>query len=91
MINLRYCLYKSYDAQIKEHPQKEMNRLGITYKLAVPQSIADQWWFLGCENLPEPLPPYLKRIMEDVTDFKKFIGNGLSKEDAEMLNQELAK
>lgn len=41
------------------HPQKSMRELGITYSKAVPQSIADQWWFYDCENIPEKLPPFL--------------------------------
>jgi hypothetical protein len=42
------------------HPQKRMKDLGITYVAATPQSVADQWWFWGCDNLPNPLPEYLK-------------------------------
>lgn len=41
------------------HPQKAMKELGITYSKAVPQSIADQWWFYDCENVPDKLPPFL--------------------------------
>jgi len=64
------------------HPQEVMVRLGITYQHATPQSICDQWWFWNCENVPDPLPPYLR-----VADWNpmEMIGNGLSKELAEMI------
>lgn len=43
-----------------EHPQVVMKQLGIAYQHATPQPIGDQWWFWNCENVPDPLPPYLK-------------------------------
>jgi hypothetical protein len=42
-----------------------MKDLGITYKVATPQSMADQWWFWGCENLPYPMPDYLTPLDVD--------------------------
>ena len=44
------------------HPQEDMERLGITYQHATPQSIADQWWFWNCENLPDKLPDYISAM-----------------------------
>ncbi|MGL4677905.1 MAG: hypothetical protein ACRCWC_00805 [Plesiomonas shigelloides] len=38
------------------HPQKEMERLGITYSHCTPQSMTDCWWFWNpsrTDNLPE--------------------------------------
>lgn len=39
-----------------EHAMKLMERLGITYQKAVPQSLGDCWWFFGCLNVPDKLP-----------------------------------
>jgi len=82
--HLRYSMYGSPD----EHPVFVMKRLGITYQHATPQSIADQWWFWNCENIPDPLPPYL-----EVADWNPMecIGYGLSKEDAETIRDYEAK
>lgn len=73
--HLRFNLYGSPD----EHPQVVMKQLGITYQHATPQSIADQWWFWNCENIPDPLPVYITIL--DVNPFDA-IGHGLSVEDA---------
>lgn len=69
------------------HPQQYMRALGITYKLAVPQSIADQWWFFACENVPEKLPECLS-IMEN-KNLKGLVGYGLSMQDVAMLEGNL--
>lgn len=67
----------------KGHPQKVMEELGITYQHATPQSISDSWWFWNCEGVPDPLPPYLKEL--DIDDPMKYVGWGLSQEDAEKI------
>ncbi len=85
MVHLRFnSLYGILKGQItpEGHPQEIMKKLGITYQHATPQSIADQWWFWNCENLPKELPPYLEVTFWDPM---KNIGNGLSKELAEMI------
>lgn len=82
---LRYCIYSAQDARCGKHPQKVMIDLGITYKMAVPQSIADQWWFYCPNNLPDELPKYLK--LGEVNPYNH-VGWGLSKEDADMLSEE---
>lgn len=64
----------------KGHPKEIMKRLGITYQHATPQSMADQWWFWNCENMPDELPPYLEFLDLDPIGM---IGYGLSKEKAE--------
>ena len=61
MTDLRLDVY-----YIKNHPQKEMENLGITYKQAIPQSVSDQWWFRDCENLPAILPEFLKVMNPDI-------------------------
>lgn len=71
-----------YNGVKQDHPQKVMQELGITYQHATPQSIADQWWFWNCENIPEQLPPYLEVM--DLNPMEQ-IGWGLSKEDAEKI------
>lgn len=84
-IHLRLNCYYGYD----EHPQETMKRLGITYQHATPQSIADQWWFWNCENVPNPLPKHFSLLTSYTTgkqlDPFDCIGNGLSKEDAEKI------
>lgn len=78
MSHLRYSLYSSPSG----HPQVVMKNLGITYQYATPQSIIDEWWFWNCENIPDPLPIYLKLM--DLNPME-CIGWGLSKEDAEKI------
>ena len=68
--------------EVKDHAQKVMGDLGITYDYAVPQSIADCWWFFNCKNVPEPIPGFLSHIKRKPTEL---IGFGLSKETAEWL------
>ncbi len=60
-----------------KHPQQVMEDLGITYQEATPQSIADQWWFWNCKNVPDKLPEYLSDLNLDPMEC---IGFGLSKE-----------
>lgn len=67
---------------VKDHAQKVMRDHGITYDHAVPQSIADCWWFFNCKNVPDPIPSFLSPIKRKPTDL---IGFGLSKETAERL------
>lgn len=71
-----------YDGS-KEHPQHIMKRLGISYQHSTPQSIADQWWFWNCENIPDPLPKNIRVL--DITDPAEMISYGLSKEIAEKI------
>jgi hypothetical protein len=63
LVGIKYCLYGSFDAGEKRHPQEVMKDLGITYRKAVPQSIADMWQFFGC-CIPDgvKLPPYLEIV-----------------------------
>lgn len=83
MTHLRFEVYGSPN----DHPQKVMKKLGITYQYAVPQSIADQWWFFNCENLPEKLPEYLYELRNFKTgewlNPHELIGHGLDKEMAD--------
>lgn len=66
-----------------KHPQQLMCDIGINYKLAVPQSMGDCWWFFGCENVPDALPVWLS--VRDFGDLNELVGWGLSQEDADML------
>jgi hypothetical protein len=81
IINLRYDMYSSPEG----HPQTVMKELKINYQMAIPQSIADQWWFLNCENIPDPLPKYLKPLNNYKTNepikFNEMIGHGLDEHD----------
>lgn len=58
-MHLRYDLWSAIDSGRGEHAQEVMRDLGIIYQRATPQSIAEQWWFWNCENVPDPLPSYL--------------------------------
>jgi hypothetical protein len=64
------------------HPQQVMQSLGITYKHATPQSMADQWWFWGCSGVPDILPPFLEVMTINPLDQ---VGNGLTQEAAEKI------
>ena len=62
MISLRFCMQSAFDAGAVAHPQAVMAELGISYREGIPQSIASQWWFIGCTNVPEPLPSFLSAL-----------------------------
>lgn len=81
-MNLRYDLYSAYDAKERRHAQVVMRALGITYEHTTPQSVADQWWFWNCTNVPAVLPPYLSELL--ITPHQA-IGHGMSKEMADRL------
>lgn len=56
-----YMQGQYYEEDFKNlHPQEVINKLGITYTVAVPQSVPDMWQFWGCEHVPENLPSFLK-------------------------------
>lgn len=59
----------SMECQIYDHPERNMRNLGYKIIHAVPQSIADQWWFT-VEEYIEPLPPYLKKMEYDIDKYK---------------------
>lgn len=42
-----------------KHAQTVIAELGITYKKSMPDSMADNWKFYGCENIPDNFPPYV--------------------------------
>lgn len=65
---------------IEEHAQKFMQRLGVKYGLAVPQSIADCWQFYMCEYDPEKVPEFVS-VRNDI-DPTRLIGYGLSHKNA---------
>jgi hypothetical protein len=87
MENLRYDLMTAgMDCGEARHAQTVMKELGITYQHATPQSIADQWWFWNCDNIPKNLPKYLTELNLNPMDC---IGNGLSEEEAEQIKEGL--
>lgn len=69
----------------KRHPQSVMEELEINYKLAVPQSISDSWWFFNCENLPSETPEFLT-IKENINPLD-YVGYGVSEQEAKDLNR----
>lgn len=66
-----------------KHAQVCMEELGITYQLAVPQSISDCWRFFNCENVPDELPEYLS--IRDFGDLNRLVGFGLSQIEVKAL------
>ena len=73
-------MYGATDGEIRPgHPQKVMRELGIKFQYMTPQTIFDEWWFWNCQNIPNPLPPFLSILSVDPMDM---IGRGLSKEVA---------
>lgn len=81
-MHLRFDMRDAYEAGATDHPQQIMSDLGISYYHSTPQSIADQWWFWCCENVPEPLPPYLTELKVDPRDC---VGQGLDNDLAESI------
>ena len=77
--HLSLCLRTLQDTDSR-HPQQAMRDLGITYQKATPQTLGDCWWFWNCENIPHPLPPFLKRLNINP---REAIGYGLSSLDAQ--------
>jgi len=55
-------LEAGFEHKIMDHPQTVMRSLGISWLYAIPQSIADQWWFLRCAGAPSQLPSYLREM-----------------------------
>lgn len=47
---------------MEPHAQEAMRHLGITYKEATSHPIADCWIFYDCENIPDVLPKWARRI-----------------------------
>ena len=41
------------------HPQVAIQELGIKYQSFEPKAVFDCWYFYGCENVPDDLPPWL--------------------------------
>ncbi len=90
MVHLRFCSLTAANYANKNpsrpaetrHPQVVMKELGITYELAVSQSISDSWKFWNCQNVPTDLPDFLT-----VQDWNpvEHIGFGLSEDDAKAL------
>ncbi|GAB4001566.1 hypothetical protein GCM10028807_58030 [Spirosoma daeguense] len=77
-MHLRYSL----DGAPLKHAQHVMRDLGITYQHATPQSVASQWWFWNCENVPDELPEYLSELKLNPIEQ---IGKSLTKEQAERI------
>ena len=76
---MKHLRYDYIDAvmghRAEAHPQVVMQALGITYKVALPQAMVDQWIFFGCDNVPETLPPYITEMTDSI---EKYRGKALS-------------
>lgn len=63
MINLKYdtiLAEKKYNET--RHPLVVIKELGITYTVAIPQSVVGQWWFYECDIISDNLPEYIKNL-----------------------------
>lgn len=80
MDNILYDDVGKYDAVFKQHPQKVLRDLGITYKKAVPQSIGNQWWFFDVHGDLDKLHKDLYEI-KFKDDLSELIGYGLCPQD----------
>lgn len=67
---------------IDQFAETYMRGLGISYECSTPQLAADQHWFWGCTNVPDPLPEGLRILGIRPTEA---IGLGLSGEKARKL------
>jgi len=81
-MHLRFCMYSACDNKESRHPQEVMKSLGIDYQHATPQSVADQWWFWNCKNVPDQLPAFLTELQVDPM---QCIGFGLNEELAKSI------
>ena len=71
--SLRYDMWNASDAGKSGHPKEIMDDLHIEYRHAIPQSMADQWWFIDCNIEGIKLPAYLE-IMEFNNNDRKHWG-----------------
>lgn len=62
------------------HPQTSMRELGVKYTHSTPQSMFDAWQFWNCQNIPEPLPEFLRPLNKGPHDY---INYGLSAAQAD--------
>lgn len=81
---LRLDLHGMFDAGITQHAQVWMKEQGISYFYAVPQSMADQWWFYHPQNLPSTLPSFVS--VQEVDPFRH-VGWGLSEQGAKKISE----
>lgn len=63
MQHLRYKIDCADYAGEQRHPQEVLRELGISYALAVPQSMGEQWWLFDCSY--ETLPSYITPMVAD--------------------------
>lgn len=75
---MKHLSYSLKSSPADRHALDVMKDFGITYQIAVPQTISDCWQFWNCENVPEPLPRFLKVMDMQPEDA---VGYGLSKAD----------
>ena len=83
-MNLVFNMNTAVKNGILEHPQKIMEKLGITYLIAVPMAASDSWWFWCCENVPENLPDYIYPIEKSARDL---IGWGMIEKEVDMVEK----
>ena len=63
-INLRYDLIGAGNAHERRSAFEVLQSLGITAERCVPQTLADQIWFINCTNVPAELPKFITRMKD---------------------------
>lgn len=59
-----------------------LSKIGITYKIGVPQAISDSWMLFYCDNVPEDLPKGISVVECSISDY---IGCGVDDETAKKM------
>lgn len=82
MKHLRLDLEGMYYLGDKRHATEVMRDLGITYRVATPQSMGACWHFWRCEGIPAKMPAFIAEM-----DLKprEMIGHGLSQADVDTI------
>ena len=63
MIHLRYDVLGAHYSRESRHPEVVIKELGIEYKIAIPQSMAEQWWLFDCNDTE--LPSFITTMSAD--------------------------
>jgi len=61
---VKYDMITAFNEGVREHPQKQMEKLGYKVIASIAQSLYDCWGFT-VEDYIEPMPKYLKKFEYD--------------------------
>ena len=65
-VHLRVSYLMMSQLGVKGHAMSVMNQLGIRYSRAIAQPMGEQYWFIGCRNVPDVLPEYISTISDEI-------------------------